>query len=160
MKLPSFFCHERWEQITYGCSFVKSNWSDSLTVTLFKRATRAYCSFKKSNWGKSDRSNLLLGIKGGKTVKNKQKNMFCLANRSFYESNLLESQANHGRRSLLKKLRALCYCLLFFKERWEWITNSRSLIWAILSKRAKSKWVKSERANSQPCTPSWSYSLA
>ena len=53
---------------------VKSNGSDSLTVALLSRATRAnrsHSSSKKSNW-----RNSLLGIKRGKSVKkNCQKQM-------------------------------------------------------------------------------------
>ena len=44
---------------------------------------------------KSDSLSLSWAQKGGKTVKKHPKNMFFLANRWFFESDLLESRANH-----------------------------------------------------------------
>ena len=74
--LPPLYCHEQWEWIAHGCSFVICDGSDSLTVALLSRAIRvnsSYRSLKKSNWAKRDGSNLLLGIKRGNIVKNCQK---------------------------------------------------------------------------------------
>ena len=56
----SLFCYERPEQIAHGCSFVKSDKSNSLTVAHFKRATRTNCSQLLNNmydrcWAKEQR---------------------------------------------------------------------------------------------------------
>ena len=147
------FCHERREQITHRRTIVKNDRSNLLTVTT---TVNRYChSIKKSNWAKSDGSDSLLSIKRGETVKNCQKhlkNTFFRANRSFFESDFPESQANLWGRSFLKKSKAIRSWSLFCKERqekcreqWERIDHSLSLIWAIFSVRAKS-----ERAESRP----------
>ena len=100
--LPSLFCHERPETIAHGCSFVKSNGSESLKTL----------SEKEPMIGGSD---LLLGIKRGKFVKNIQKYEFfkrfarsLQAICSFFASDSLESQANHSHRSFLKSNSLLC----------------------------------------------------
>ena len=100
--LPSLFCHERPETIAHGCSFVKSNGSESLKTL----------SEKEPMIGGSD---LLLGIKRGKFVKNIQKYEFfkrfarsLQAICSFFASDSLESQANHSHRSFLKSNSLFC----------------------------------------------------
>ena len=59
------FCKEQQERFTHGCSFLKSNESDSLTVSFFKRAARVNRSqllFKMSYFElKSKFPTLLIG---------------------------------------------------------------------------------------------------
>ena len=138
---------EQRERFAQGHSFVKSDKRESLP-TLFKEER--------------------LGIKKGKTnekfVKNIWKYNFIQANCLFFESDSLESRANHWHCSFLKKSRVICSLLLFCKEQGEQfahshsflksdesnsltraihsreqITYSCSLNWAIFSKRAKSE---------------------
>ena len=74
-RAKEWFALEK-KQLAHGGSFVKSNGSDSLTVPLMWRATRAnpsHCSLNKSNRAKSDGSDSLLGTKRGKAVKNIRK---------------------------------------------------------------------------------------
>ena len=67
-RIPIFlFFKERREQIAHGSSFVKNYARESLP-SLLKKIDEA-----KSHGAKSDGSNLLLGIKSGKAVKNCQK---------------------------------------------------------------------------------------
>ena len=80
----------------------KSEVSNSLMVASLSWATWANRSghyLKRSNCAKCDLGHSLLGIKRGKTVKNIWKIQIFWANRSFFASNLLESQANHSHRS-------------------------------------------------------------
>ena len=145
---------------------VKSNGSDSLTVALLSRATRAnrsHSSSKKSNW-----SNSLLGRKRGKSVKkNCQKHMkkmiffsellvlesicsnyllithitlFYRATRAIFSRSLFcherPERIAHGR-SFVKSDESNCLTVAPFKERWEQIAHSRAIIWVILSKKQR-----------------------
>ena len=114
-SLLSLFCHKRQERIPHGRSFVKSDRSDLLTVSLLSRPTRANrsrCSIKKSNG-----IDLLLGIKRGKAVKNCQKHK----NKNFFEriARFWERFAWIMSKSLIS---------LFFLERREWLSHSRSFV--------------------------------
>ena len=123
-RSQSLFCYERPEWVTWancsGCSFVKSNRSKSLKSHFIKgvmgEERREWCA--------------LLGIKRGKTVKNIPK--------------IRIFRANHSHCSILKRNESPR--LLFCKELHERIAHGRSIVRAILSKRAKSK-----RENYQPC---------
>ena len=93
----------------YGRSFVKSHRSNSLTVTIFKKATGGICSrrsLKKSDWAKSDGSDLLLGIKRGESC---EKLLEHMKNTVFYSESLVfwERFAQITRESLMS---------LFLKE--------------------------------------------
>ena len=108
-SLPLLFCHEQREGIAYGSSFVKSHRSNSLTVTIFKKATGGICSrrsLKKSDWAKSDGSDLLLGIKRGESC---EKLLEHMKNTVFYSESLVfwERFAQITRESLMS---------LFLKE--------------------------------------------
>ena len=143
---------------------VKSNGSDSLTVALLSRATRAnrsHSSSKKSNW-----SNSLLGRKRGKSVKKNcqkhMKKMIFFSELLVLESDLLKLWANHSHHSFLQSYKSIfsrspfcherperiahgrsfvksdesnCLTVAPFKERWEQIAHSRAIIWVILSKK-------------------------
>ena len=99
---------------------------------LFCKANCSCRSLKKSKGAKSD------WRKRGKAVKNTWKiYLKNWANWLFFESDSLESQANHS-------------CCSLKKSDKEQIAHGRSLKWAILSKRVKSKERKSERANFEP----------
>ena len=126
-------------------------------VFLSKRAKYiAIRSFPRANRSRMllMESDSLLGIKMGKAVKNCQKhgenNELFRAKRSIFESErakvrfVLKKRVNHSRLSLLK---TDSLSSLVFKERRERITHGRSLRRAILCER-----VKSEIANSQPCS--------
>ena len=112
-------------------SFVISDLSKSLTVNLLSWATWVNCSsrsLKKSEWAKIDGSNLLLGIKRLKTVRNIQKYEFFEQIARLFASNPPESQANHyitrWKRTTLVNLSWLLFC----KEGCERIAHGRSFV--------------------------------
>ena len=145
----------------------KSNGSDFFTVALLSWVTRVNCSrrsLKRSNWAKSNGSNSLWAKKEKISEKpsNTYQNLeFFLSQALIFESNLLESPANHSccsflqsnsltinqsinyerpeqsahGSSLVKRDKSAGLRSLFFKEWCERIAHSRSIIyehfWAI-----------------------------
>ena len=98
----SLFSKEWLERFTHSCSFIKSDGSNPLPSGYKKQ---------EMQW---------------KTVKNVKKTWFFFNKSLSFESNLLESQANHWHPSFLKKSRAICSQSLFSKERWEPFPHSHS----------------------------------
>ena len=86
-SLPSLFCHERPERIAHGCSFVKSDGSESQKSLLKKEELMS----------EERRERIALGHKKGgkskkKTVKRIQKYNFFRENRSFFASDTLDHE--------------------------------------------------------------------
>ena len=140
------FCKERQERFAQSCCFLKSNERESLPSL-----------FKKEWLSEERREQFALGHKKGEQQsKTYEKEVFfkkivCLFRAIHLNHEWITDvallkrnweQFAHSRSALLSwATRAICSGSLFFKERWERIAQSRSIIWAILS----------EGANSQPC---------
>ena len=105
-----------------------------------------------SVWAKSDGRDSLLGIKRGGNCQKHKKNMFfeqiaflktiCLNHKRITDVALFKKEIESDSimvALLSRATRAIWSRLLFFKERGERIAYSRSIIWAILSKKAKAQ---------------------
>ena len=139
-------------------TFVKSNGSDSLTVALLLRVTRATLSnrsLEKSDWAKSDGSDSLYWHKKGKTVKNIRKIRFFERIARFWEqfaqimhlriTEVALFKRNRERFALVALLKRATTAIrsrsLFFKVWWGRFAHGRSFL--------KSESAKIERVNSQ-----------
>ena len=123
-SLPLLFCHEQRERIAHGHSFFKSEESEghSLKMRVEQRATGVIRSWYKK----------------GENCQKHWKIHFFRANQWFFESHLLELQANHWPRSILNKLRVIFSLLLFCHE---WPEQSLTVALLFRERREICSWM-------------------